>query len=153
MVGRGHYHNTLVNLVNELDSSDKIEFLDFLPNNEIARTLKDYDLYITSELSPGVSKTVIESCMAAIPVIHNKRNFKAADEDFIDNPGVTLVPDSVDGYCDGIKKFYDNPNLLKELGAAGYEFAVQNWEPNHTEMQYLDLYLRAIEENDNKVKR
>jgi len=72
IAGDGSLKPQLIQLVNDLGLSEKVEFLGRLTQSEMGDFFKRIDIYVSTALSDGVSVTLLEACACGtVPVVTN----------------------------------------------------------------------------------
>ncbi len=138
--GEGPEHQALLDLANELNVMDRIFFYSSIANEQLVREMHHYDAYIFNEVAPGISKTIMESCLAGLPTIHNRRDYPLADAEMLNNPGIILVKNTPEAYAAAINKLMEDNTFRETSGQAAFEYAREHWSPAHTELEYVQLY-------------
>jgi glycosyltransferase involved in cell wall biosynthesis len=144
LFGSGDLHDELDDLVKELNIEDRVFFDSGRSNEELMRTLKDYDIYIYNSINYEISKTVMEAALIGLPIIHNLRKPALSSE--LDQDYFYLVENSVDGYLNGIKDLSTNQSLREKIGHRAREAALQQWSPEMIENKIVALYTSLLPE-------
>lgn len=84
IVGDGIYKSTLINLINELDLTDSINFSSNLTDEELKKKYDKADIFVFLSSSEAYGMVVAEALAMGTPVIVTKRT---ALSEFLDEPG------------------------------------------------------------------
>jgi glycosyltransferase involved in cell wall biosynthesis len=141
-VGDGPYHEKLKNRTQELGCEDRCEFLKSIPNDELCRSLKDFDALISVNEYGGVSKVELEAAFAAMPIITNAHPLE--DEPEILGQNCITVDGSASSYATAINTLMADKTLRERLGTR-LQASVQHLTSEKTEKMYSDLYREIIE--------
>lgn len=71
-VGDGPYHEMLKSLAADLGVAERCYFLRSIRNDDLCRTLKDFDILVSVNDYGGVSKVELEAAQVGLPVITNR---------------------------------------------------------------------------------
>ena len=139
IIGKGPLKNSLLTLVNELQLSDRVAFLDSISNYQVVNTMKLFNLFVVNVKGVGIPKTVIEAFKSELPVIINEVNPPVSEYQM---GAVHIVEDSVLGYYKGIKFLMENEALRENYAANAKSFVNINMNND----VILDLYLRILKD-------
>lgn len=108
MIGEGVLRKQIEDQINELQIHQYLVFIDAQLNPY--RYLKDCDLYVQTSLHEGYCLTIHEAKMFNKPVVTTA--VASASNLIIDGQDGLIVPISVEGIYEGVKKIIENKNLI-----------------------------------------
>jgi glycosyltransferase involved in cell wall biosynthesis len=138
MIGDGPYRNRLADLVKSLELEDKVNFIQSMPNDVLAASLADYDIFATHCDSAGIPKAVIEPLLVGLPVVINRNPFISVPE--LEGDWVCGVENSTEGYRAALAALLKNSAERKALGQRAYAYARRNFSPQVNEQKLVSLY-------------
>lgn len=141
VVGSGSKVQELAELVEELKLSNKIRFIPTMPNDELCRTMHEYDLFAGHSQYSEFPKTVLESSLCGLPILFNSRRGTPVPE--FENNIAKMVEDSPAGYRDGIL-FFLNKDNREEFGMRAADYADGQWSPDHAEKIFADIHRELV---------
>ena len=129
-------------LENEIKKTAKIysniDFLGYLPKNEVIPLIRGSFALIQPSLAEGISTTMLEAMACGIPIIAS--NVGGNKELIINNVNGFLVnPEAIDEINEKIINLSENKILVKNFGQKSSEL-IKNFEWEHIGKKYLDLY-------------
>ncbi|QTX03198.1 1,2-diacylglycerol 3-alpha-glucosyltransferase [Candidatus Phytoplasma luffae] len=146
IIGDGPNKIKLQKQVKKLKLTENIIFLNFVPNNEIGLYYQLGDVFVGASLFETQGLTYIEALSASLPVLarydtaldqviqHNQNGFFFRNkEEFVQNLNI-LYNDK--------KKYYEMSNNAEK--------SVHNYKQEIFAQKIIDIYQKAIEENNNK---
>ncbi len=118
-IGDGPLKKDVEQLSSRLNLSDKIEFLGYMPWDEIFDTLKDSDLFVLNSVAEGLPRAILEAMACALPVIGTR---SGGWEDIL------LVEDTVaplddEALADKIYEVLTIPGRLSKMSSRNLEIA------------------------------
>lgn len=144
LVGDGPLHQHLRQLAQECGAKNRIHFIKSINNDELCRSLPDYDLFaVHSDLYAELSKAMLEAFLSGLPVIINHRKGVPVPE--LSDQFCLRVPDSVEGYRNGLIQLIEDHAKREALGRAAYAHAKAYWSPATTEAKFATLYREVLE--------
>lgn len=141
LVGDGPYHERLRNLSIKLGISERCHFIKSMPNDELCKSLRDYDVLISVNDYGGVSKAELEAALVGMPIITNAHPLESEPE--ILGKNCLVVDGSPGSYRSAIKTLIENSSLRETIGrdlrtsAAAVSSSVM-------EQRYCDLYKKLL---------
>jgi len=94
---------------------------------------------------------LIEAGAHKLPIIMSKSGPYMIDD--IEKNGLGLyVEEGKDHWDDKMKWFLDNPNAVKEMGEANYEYFMKRFEMKIVNQKRIDLYKNIVLQNTGEVK-
>lgn len=146
MVGNGPCHDLLKSVAMDCKLGDRVEFIHRIPNDELCATLHNYDIFATHSEYQEISKPVLESFFSGLPVVLNKRVGPPVAE--LEGDFITLVDNTPEGYCNGIKNLIENHDLREKIGARAYDHAKEHWSPEKMEEKTVKIYNKIMRRGD-----
>ncbi|WP_421903773.1 glycosyltransferase [Maridesulfovibrio sp.] len=141
VVGSGSKEQELADLVKELKLDKKVRFIPAMPNDELCRSMHEYDLFAGHSQYSEFPKTVLESSLCGLPILFNSRRGTPVPE--FENNLAKMVEDSPTGYRDGIQ-FFLNKDNREEFGIRAADYADGHWSPDHAEKIFADIHRELI---------
>ena len=143
VIGDGPMHQRLVRLAEETRVKEKINFLNFLPNEEIVAKMRNYDLFVYQYNNWEISKSVLEAMLCGLPIILNQKDDYPVRE--FENAGhLITVHNSPVGFREAIIDLLENHSKRKELGIKAREFAREHYNPERIEKQVAAVYRELL---------
>jgi len=141
VVGSGGKVQEAQELVRELKLEEKVRFIPSMPNDELCRTMHEYDIFAGHSQYSEFPKTVLETSLCGLPILFNSRRGTPVPE--FENNIARMVEDSPSGYRSGIEFYRDKENRT-EYGSRAVSFAEGNWSPEHAEKVFADIHRELI---------
>lgn len=148
IVGDGKDRKQSEELVKKYGLESHIQFLGSLGYNEVNELYDNADVFVFTSLRDTSGNVVLEAMSHGLPVI--AINHHGVGEIVSDETGIRVNPDSYshvkNQFIKAIKKYYENPQLIKRNGLAGRKRIEEyySWEHNATVMN--EVYREIIEE-------
>ena len=120
---RRNYYEKLKNLAEQLGIGDRIVFLGFVPEEELAKTYQNGDIVVTSAVmqEAGLPFTVSEAMACGTPVVSAKTSGLAGI--LVHRETALFAEDkSPKDIAASIEAFFDNPELYMKLSRNGRVF-------------------------------
>jgi glycosyltransferase involved in cell wall biosynthesis len=145
VVGDGILHDSLVQLARDLHVDDRVRFVKTVPNDELCRQLREYDLMVSHCDFWGMSKTLIEAALAGLPAVINRH----PETTIVEYAGgwIEQCESSSEGYRAAIERLLQDDAARKKLGEAAYSTAIARFEPSSMEARVRSIYERALAES------
>jgi len=143
LVGDGPYHQHLRDVARECGVDDRVKFHASLPNDELCRSLSDYDIFATHTEYWEISKSVLEPLLTGLPVLLNRRHGAPVPE--LTDDICVLVPNTVEAYHQALRRLITDDAHREGLGRAAYAHAQQCWSPETTEARFVGIYRRIMD--------
>ncbi|WP_031482572.1 glycosyltransferase [Maridesulfovibrio frigidus] len=137
IVGSGSKESELKELASELNITDRVRFIPALPNDDLCRTMHEYDLFAGHSQYSELPKTVLEASLCGLPILVNSRKGKGVPE--YKDGWALLVADSAKGYSSGIE-YFSNEKNRKYFGTQAAEHANSHWAPEHAESVFTEIH-------------
>ncbi len=148
LIGDGDYHEALVQHAEEEGVYSRTIFVKNLMNNEVCRSLKDYDILAIHTDYYELSKVMLEGLLAGLPLLLNYRSGLQVPE--LSDKICLRVEDSIEGYKNGLEHLICDHAFRERLGRNAYELSQKMWQPKHCEETYVSIYdgiLKNYEKN------
>jgi len=137
IVGDGALRADLENEVEQFDLIDEISFMGM--RSDICTLVSNFDLFVLSSISEGISLTILEAMACAIPVVAT--DVGGNSEIVINGDTGFIVPSRTpELLADKIQFLLENPSLRERMGHFGRERVVTSFSMKKTASNYLSLY-------------
>ena len=143
LVGDGPYHAHLRRVAEDCSIVDRVKFLPSLPNDELCRTLPEFDIFATHSEYWEISKSVLEPLLSGLPVVINRRRGAPVPE--LTDDICLLVPNTAEDYRQALERLIADAGYRERVGRAAYAHAQTNWSPAVTEAKFVAIYRRVLE--------
>jgi glycosyltransferase involved in cell wall biosynthesis len=135
IVGSGPLENEIKNIARQ---HSNIEFLGYLPKNQVIPLLRGSFALIQPSLAEGISSSILEAMACNVPIIAS--NVGGNKELVINNEnGFLIHPDSIDELNQKIILLSNDLNLVKKFGDKSSEL-IKNFEWSNIGKKYVQLY-------------
>jgi len=138
LVGNGPLHQELVDLARELGVEEKVHFYTSIDNHDLTEMLRNCDLHVSHCDVWGMSKTVVESSMAALPTLINNHPRLPIPE--YDDSWIMRCDNTPESYREHILRILGDESLRRKIGQSARAHAKKNFDPVLMEMRLADLY-------------
>jgi len=118
-IGDGPLKKDAEQLSGKLNLSDKIEFLGYIPWDDIFDILKYSDLFVLNSVAEGLPRAIIEAMACALPVIGTR---SGGWEDIL-LPEDTVAPLDDEALADKIYEVFTMPGRLSKMSSHNLEVA------------------------------
>lgn len=141
----GHiYINAPKKLVNQLNLTDKIQFLGELPHEEVLNHMKNCDVHwmMLNGDYVGLGTSTIEAMLLGVPCVSNvPANLFGDQNQLLDMRNYIYSDDiSVDSLANKIAQVLGNDKLKAEIGINGKNFAYSNLNWTKVSKMYINLF-------------
>ncbi|NDV27154.1 glycosyltransferase [Desulfovibrio sp. JC010] len=137
VVGSGSKEQELAELVSELKLDSKVRFVPAMANDELCRTMHQYDIFAGHSQYSEFPKTVLEASLCGLPILFNSRRGTPVPE--FENNIAKMVEDSPAGYRSGIE-FFLSEARREEFGTNAARYANAHWDPAQAEKIFADIH-------------
>lgn len=141
LVGSGPEHDNIHNLVKSLSISEKVEFVESVPREQVLKLLSRADVYIFASLKEACNLSLLEAMAIGLPVICLNWSGMAisTDDSCAIRLEVTNPEQMPKDIADAIMRLVENPDLRRKMGDAGRERIRQvfNWDAKGEFMENL----------------
>lgn len=142
VVGDGPCHERLRRLSAEVGGTATVEFVKAIPNEELLRTLPDFDLMVSRCDYWGMSKTLIEGALAGLPIVVNHHPVQPIPE--YEGDWLRLCANTPEGYRDAICELLADESSRRELGQRARHHATETFDPALMEARTVALYRSVL---------
>jgi glycosyltransferase involved in cell wall biosynthesis len=142
MVGTGNVHEELVQLAKTLKCT-KCKFVESLPNIQVLQLMQEADIYVFNQEMLGISKTIMEAALTALPIVVNSR----PSEDELSGTWLQHAENTKEGYLQALTHLLGDQDLRQKLGRSAYSYALANWAPEKMEKKLAETYRHLLERN------
>lgn len=141
-IGRGELTPKMRKLADDLAISDKVRFIESVPNSEIHHYYLQSDIFALCTQYPGLAIPVIEAMAAALPTVLSKPIWEKEYE--VIGDAAIAVENAPDSFKEAFKMLIANTQLRKELGEKARK-KVEEIDGEIMEPKEVDLYRQLVE--------
>jgi len=120
IIGEGNMENELKALAQKLEVSKYIDFLGYVPHNEISNYHSSSDIFVLPSKNEGMSNTILEAMASGLPVITTDTG---GTRELINNNGFIVPMKDSEAIKEVIIKYIKNPELIEKHGLKSREIA------------------------------
>ena len=142
LIGSGELTPGMKKLVSELGLSEKVKFIESVPNSQIHEYYLASDIFAISTQYPGISITCIEAMAAALPVVTSRSLFEKERELVADI--AINVENTPEAFEEAFQRLLADSQLRKELGEKGRKRALEI-DGDIMERKEVELYKQLVE--------
>ena len=117
IIGDGPMRNELLRLAEKLGISHKVTFSRFMPNKDVIKSLRLYDIFLYQYYSWEISKSVIEAAFCGLPIILNRLEGNPVPE-FLDADYLITGPNEPEQYRQAIETLIEDRDKREYYGKA-----------------------------------
>ncbi len=136
IIGEGDMEGELKELANELGVSDFVEFLGYVPHEEISQYYLSSDVFVLPSKNEGMSNTVLEAMASGLPIITTDTG---GTKELIDDNGVVVPTKEFKEISKAIMRYIENPDFIKEHGSRSRVIA-ESMDWSNVAEEYIKLY-------------
>jgi glycosyltransferase involved in cell wall biosynthesis len=145
IVGDGEIRSQLESLAADLELGDRVVFHGFIPQDQCARFLAEFDALVLPSLYECGGAVVLEAMAIGLPVIATKWGGPA---DYLDErTGILIEPIGPESFineiADAMIRLAESPELRAQLGQAARKRAVAEFDWERKIDVILEVYARA----------
>jgi glycosyltransferase involved in cell wall biosynthesis len=145
IVGDGEIRSQLESLTADLKLGDRVVFHGFIPQDQCARFLAEFDALVLPSLYECGGAVVLEAMAIGLPVIATKWGGPA---DYLDErTGILIEPTGPESFineiADAMVRLAESPELRAQLGQAARKRAVAEFDWERKIDVILEVYDRA----------
>jgi glycosyltransferase involved in cell wall biosynthesis len=145
IVGDGEIRSQLESLAADLELGDRVVFHGFIPQDQCARFLAEFDALVLPSLYECGGAVVLEAMAIGLPVIATKWGGPA---DYLDErTGILIEPTGPESFineiADAMIRLAESPELRAQLGQAARKRAVAEFDWERKIDVILEVYARA----------
>lgn len=143
LIGDGVLHERLKQLADDLDSTKTVRLIKSLPNKDVCALYAESDFMISNCHYKGISKTIIEAGLSALPIIINRYRDGYEVEEY-QGKWVYECDDTPESYAIALNNLIKNHQEREELAKKAHTITNQNFSPAYLEKKVSDIYLSLI---------
>jgi glycosyltransferase involved in cell wall biosynthesis len=143
IAGTGPDRDQLINLCEELGIRQLVDFLGYIPNQELPKLYAKFDVSVSLSREESFGVVAVEAMSCGCPVVtSDAEGFCEVVENKV--TGFVVPKDNLEAAAEAIERFIDNPQLRAQMGAAARQRVADlyDWERNVDTM--MDIYKRVI---------
>jgi glycosyltransferase involved in cell wall biosynthesis len=147
IAGRGMMDEQLKNMTKELGIADKVTLTGFIANEKLPELFNSFDIFVHPSIwdSETFGVVVVEASACGCPVVATRVG--GVPEVCIDGQtGILVEPNNPDALAEAIIKLAKNPQLRHNMGKAGRDFVVNNYDWNKNVQSMLQVMKNTISE-------
>lgn len=145
IVGSGPQENELRLLTRSLGIEEQIIFTGSISSEEVPVYLNSFDIFLALSESEGLSVSVMEASACQLPVIVS--DVGGLPETLVNGKTGFVVPrNNPEEAAERIMQLAHNPTLRKEMGEAGRQFVMVNYEWGKNADNMERLYEEVVKE-------
>lgn len=144
LVGDGPQRNALEQIAIKREIVDRIEFLGWLPKDELLRHYRDSNLFVFPSRHEGMPNSVLEAMASGLPVIAS--DISGNEELVI--PGITgllVPPGNTNALKDTLLDLLSDPVRRKQMGSAARERVENHYTWDQVAQKYLSLLQEIVD--------
>jgi glycosyltransferase involved in cell wall biosynthesis len=136
LVGDGPQRYDLEQIASKREIADRIEFLGWLPREELPRHYKDSNLFVFPSRHEGMPNSVLEAMASGLPVIASNI---AGNEELVipGKTGLLVPPGDTNALKDALLELLSDPVRRKQLGTAARERVENHYTWDQVARKYL----------------
>lgn len=143
IVGDGPLHHSLVNEVDLLRLSGRVDFIRAATNDEVCDLLQKSDVFVTHSEHWEISKSVLEALLTGLPIILNRREGPATPE--LGSDLVQYVDNSAEAFSFAVNELLSDNQRRATQGRHALEVSWKRWSPSVTEEAFVSTYKQILE--------
>lgn len=141
--GKGPEREKLENLAKKLNITKNVIFTGFISNEELPKFYSASNIFAFPTLYEQFGITYVEAMASGVPILTTKQG--AAPEIIEDGKtGLIVPPRDSEALADAILRLADSEKIRAEMGKAGREKAVKEYDWNKIVNRYQDIYEELI---------
>ena len=136
IIGEGNTENELKALAQKLKVSQYIDFLGYVPHNEISNYYMSSDIFVLPSKNEGMSNTVLEAMASALPIITTDTG---GTKELIDGNGIVIPGEDPDAISNAVLNLINDHKLRENMGMKSRKIAEgMSWK--NVAGAYYNLY-------------
>ena len=120
IIGEGNMENELKALAQKLEVAKYIEFLGYVPHDEIATYYSSSDIFVLPSKNEGMSNTVLEAMASGLPIITTDTG---GTRELMDDNGIIIPSEEPDAIANAVLRVIKDPKIRENMGARSREIA------------------------------
>lgn len=147
MIGMGKLWSQAKDLVNQLGITDKVTFIEWLPNHELAGIFSSVDVLVhPSEPYKGweeqMGSTLLQASSSGLPVIAT--NIGGIPESIINQKtGILVEPKNIEALHEAMVYLAQHPEVMAEFGRQGREHVLSEYS-HKVVAERLERFLNSL---------
>jgi len=136
IIGKGNMEEQLKALSTELNVTEYINFLEYVPHEELSFHYLTSDVFVLPSKNEGMSNTVLEAMASGLPIITTDTGGTA---ELIDGNGIIVPINSPHSIKNAILRYNNSFEIKRKHGIRSKEIAEKlNW--NEIMKEYFEIY-------------
>ena len=136
-VGKGPLKKYIEDHTLKLGVSDKIKFLDNVPNDKMPDIYNKSDIFVLPSIDEGIPRTILEAMACGLPVVCTNLPQLV---DLIKDCGALVPVRSPNKLAETLSNMISNESLARKFGANGRKKVVKNNSWENTVKRTIKLY-------------
>lgn len=120
IAGTGRHEERLKNLAEELGVEDQVEFLGFVPDDELPTLYSSADVFLFPSRYEGFGLVFLEAMACGTPVVGTP---VGGIPDIVEDGETGFVADDVESMAKSVNRLHQSPSLLSELSTEARDTA------------------------------
>ncbi len=130
-------------LAQENGITDRVDFLGWVDEAAVARTLAEADLFVLPSRAENQPVSILEAMAHGLPVVATR--IGAIPEQVVDGvTGSIVPPEDAEALADALERLCLDPNLRQMMGTAGLGRWREYYSIESTARRMIDLYRRLL---------
>jgi glycosyltransferase involved in cell wall biosynthesis len=144
IAGEGRLKDHLVKLAEELGIANATQFLGFVPHHQVPELLNTFSVFVVASEWESFGVAALEASACGVPVVvSNVGGLVEVVRDGV--TGLLVPPRNPEAIAASLSKLISDEQLRHEMGTAGREFVLKNYEWNETAGRMEQLYQSLLQ--------
>ena len=144
IIGEGNIENELKALAQKLKVSKYIDFLGYVPPNEISNYYSSSDIFVLPSKNEGMSNTVLEAMASGLPIVTTDTG---GTQELIDENGIIIPSEEPDAISKAVLNLINNDKLRENMGMKSRKIAESmSWK--NVAQNYFEMHKEIINKGD-----
>jgi glycosyltransferase involved in cell wall biosynthesis len=136
VIGQGDQEEELKEKMAELGIEEKMEFMGYVPHEQLPEKYREADIFVMPSLNEGMSNTILEAISSGLPIITTQ---VGGTDELIDENGHIVDKKSPKQIKEAIKDYMKNPEKLERHRKKSRNIAeTMSWE--RVTEEYIEAY-------------
>lgn len=136
IIGEGNMENELKSLAQKLEIAKYIEFLGYIPHNEISNYYSSSDIFVLPSKNEGMSNTVLEAMASGLPIITTDTG---GTRELINENGIIIPSEDSGAISNAVLRFINDRKLRENMGIKSRKIAESmSWK--NVAKEYYRIY-------------
>ena len=135
----------LEKLAKALGIADAVDFLGMIPQEEMIRRLRNWDIFVLSTLGETMSRALMEAQACGIPLIASDVSGVSAAIDH-GKTGMLVPARDPDALAATMQSLADQPDFRSELAEVSRKHAVENFSADQSWKRYREVVGKVLAE-------